>query len=67
MSGSGQHCHSAGCWGGIIAAADRNLLRQHGGSLVLTKAWAKSLLSRIGFVKRKGSTSAKVPAPEFEK
>ena len=52
---------------GIVAAADCSLLRQHGGSLVLTKAWAKSLLSRIGFVKRKGSTSAKVPAPEFEK
>ena len=52
---------------GIVAAADRSLLRQHGGSLVLTKAWAKSLLSRMGFVKRKGSTSAKLPVSEFEK
>ena len=34
---------------------------------MLTKAWAKSLLIRMGFVKRKGSTSAKLPVPEFEK
>ena len=33
----------------------------------ITKAWAKSLLSRMGFVKRKGSTSAKLPVSEFEK
>ena len=52
---------------GIVAATERSLLRQHGGSLVLTKAWAKSLLIRMGFVKRKGSTSAKLPVPEFEK
>ena len=52
---------------GIVAATDRSLLRQHGGSLVLTKAWAKSLLIRMGFVKRKGSTSAKLPVAEFEK
>ena len=52
---------------GIVAATEHSLLRQHGGSLVLTKAWAKSLLIRMGFVKRKGSTSAKIPVPEFEK
>ena len=34
---------------------------------MLTKAWAKSLLFRMGFVKRKGSTSAKLPVSEFEK
>ena len=52
---------------GIVAAADRSLLRQHAGSLVLTKGWAKSLLSRMGFAKRKDSTSAKLPVSEFEK
>ena len=52
---------------GIVSAADHSLLRQHGGSLVFTKAWAKSLLSRMGFVKHKGSTSAKLPVSEFEK
>ena len=40
---------------GNIATADRSLQRQYGGSLVLTKAWAKSLLSRMGF------GSARVP------
>ena len=35
---------------GIVAATDCSFLRQYGGSIVLTKAWAKSLLSRMGFV-----------------
>ena len=52
---------------GIVAAADRSLLRQHGGTLVLTKSWAKSLMIRMGFVKRKGSTAAKLPVAQFEK
>ena len=52
---------------GIVSATERSPLRQHGGSLVLTKAWAKSLLIRMGFVKRKCSTSAKLPVSEFEK
>ena len=45
-----QQGHSAGSAEEIVAAADCSLLRQdkHGGSLVLTKAWAKSLLSRMG-------------------
>ena len=34
---------------------------------MLMKAWAKSLLIRIGFVKCKDSTSAKLPVSEFEK
>ena len=50
---------------GIVAATERSLLSQHGGSLVLTKAWAKSLLIRMGFVKRK--VPPLLPAPEFEK
>ena len=49
---------------GIILATDRSLLRQHGGSTILTESWAKSLL---GYVKRKGSNSAKVSPAEFEK
>ena len=52
---------------GIVVAADCSLVREHDGSLVLTKVWARSLLRRMGFVKRKGSTSVKVPVPEFEK
>ena len=50
---------------GIVAATDHCLLRQHGGSLVLTKAWDKSVLSRMEFEKLKDSTSAKLPVPDF--
>ena len=50
-----------------VAATDYSVLRQHGGSIVLTKAWALFLMIRMGFVKRKGSTSAKLPFAEFEK
>ena len=52
---------------GIAAATDHSLLKQNGGSIVLTKAWAKYLLIRMGFVQCKGSTSAKLPVAEFEK
>ena len=51
----------------IVAATDCSFLRQYVGSIVFTKAWAKFLLSRMGFVKCKGSTSVKLPVPEFEK
>ena len=43
----------------IIRKADRNLLAEHGGSITITKDWAKSLLFRINFVKRRGSSTAK--------
>ena len=51
---------------GIIAAKDRSLLMEHGGHLVLTKAWAKSLLRRMGYVKRKCSNAGKVTYTHFE-
>ena len=35
--------------------------------IVLTKSWAKSFMIRMGFVKRKGSTAAKLPGAQFEK
>ena len=37
----------------IIAARSPALLTQHGGHIDITKAWAKSLLKRMGYVKRK--------------
>ena len=39
---------------------DSNLLARNGGHIVLTKHWAKHLLGRMGFVKRRASTKAKV-------
>ena len=38
----------------------------NGGPIVLTKSWGKSLLQRMGFVKCRASTSAKVSLPHFE-
>ena len=38
----------------------------NGGHIVLTKSWAKSLLSRMGFVKRRGTTTAKTDVKNFE-
>ena len=35
--------------------------------IVLTKSWAKSFMIRMGFVKRKGSTAAKLLGAQFEK
>ena len=52
---------------GVVAATECSVLRQHGGSLLLTIAWVKSLLLRMGFLKCKGSTSEKLPLPKFKK
>ena len=49
---------------GIVLAHDRTLLVQHGGHIHLTRDWALSLLSRMGFVKRKATTKADVQITE---
>ena len=41
----------------IILKSDKSILVEYGGHIVLTKDWAKSLLRRMGFVKRRGTTS----------
>ena len=45
---------------------DPTLLASNGGGVTLTKDWAKYLLCRMGFVKRRGSTKAKVAIEDFE-
>ena len=45
---------------GIIKSRDRTLLAEHGGHIRLTKSWAVSLMQRMNFVKRHGSTKAKI-------
>ena len=52
---------------GIIKAKDINRLSSHGGNIVITKAWARSLLNRMNYVKRKCSNAGKVLLPNFEK
>ena len=51
---------------GIVTSKDATLLAKYGGNIVLTKHWAKYLLQRMGMVKRRGSTKAKVNVKNFE-
>ena len=51
---------------GIVAVRDVSKLVSHGGHIEITKTWARSLLIRMGFVKRKCSTSGKIPMLQLE-
>ena len=51
---------------GIVMASNCALLAEFRGSIFLGKPWVKSLLIRMGYVKRRGSTSAKLPVSEFQ-
>ena len=51
---------------GIVMKNDANLLFSNGGYLDLTKHWAKYLLSRMGFVKRRANTKAKITVEHFD-
>ena len=41
------------CDEAIVRETDKTLLKENGGPIELTKVWAKSLLQRINFVKKK--------------
>ena len=47
---------------GILLSKDANILKR----ITLTKNWAKSLLARMGMVKRRVSSKAKVDIEKFE-
>ena len=51
----------------VVKAKDISQLSSHGGNIVITKAWARSLLKRMNYVKRKCSNAGKVLLPDFEK
>lgn len=51
---------------GLLLSRNRSLLIQFGGSISLNKPWAKSLLIRMGFVKRKATNAGKVSPTELE-
>ena len=55
-----------GCAEGIVKNHDSNLLHGNGGHIKFTKYWAQNLLSRMGYVKRRASTKAKVSSTDFE-
>ena len=44
----------------IVSSRDITALRSHGGHIEITKTWAKSLLKRMGYVKRKSCNAGKV-------
>ena len=50
----------------IVKKADRNLLAENRGPITIASNWAKSLLYRINFVKRRGSSTAKMTVTNFE-
>ena len=52
---------------GVVMHHDSNLLATNGGHITISKDWAKSLLCRMGCVRRRVSTSAKVPPQDFDK
>jgi hypothetical protein len=45
---------------GIVSANDKQLLSEFGGPITLTKSWAASLINRMNFVKRRGSSTTKI-------
>ena len=54
------------CAQDFVVSKDANLLACNGGHITLTKYWAKNLLNRMGFVKRRATTKAKVTVENFE-
>ena len=50
----------------IVMGKDSNLLVCNGGGIVMTKDWAKNVLKRMGMVKRRSNTKAKVTVEEFD-
>ena len=51
---------------GIVLARDANMLSESGGYLSLTSDWAKRLMSRMGLVKRKATTTVKITPNEVD-
>lgn len=43
---------------GVILSRNRALLQEYGGHVTILKSWARSLLTRMNFVKLKGSSAA---------
>ena len=55
------------CAMGVVKSHDSNLLQCNGGHIVVTKQWAKYLMERMGLVKRRASTKAKVSLPDSDR
>jgi hypothetical protein len=55
------------CAKGVVKSFDCNLLKENGGYIDLTKHWAKNVMTRLGLVKRRASSKAKMSADNFDK
>jgi hypothetical protein len=51
---------------GIVTARDKTMLSENGGPILLDKPWAKSILKRLGMVKRKGTKGVKKLPCDFQ-
>ena len=52
---------------GIVMKTNKHILVEYGGHINLSKTWAKALIKRMGFIKRKGTTSkSKDTVDDFE-
>ena len=51
---------------GILTSINAIVLASNGGGILLSKDWAKSLLIRMGMVKRQVSSKAKVNVEKFD-
>ena len=50
---------------GIVKSLERSRLAEYGGPVQLTRSWARSVLRRMNFTKRKGTTKSKISMEEF--
>ena len=50
---------------GLLLKSKRELLDEYGGPIILTKEWAKSVLRRMGFTKRRANSKSKVTVEDF--
>lgn len=50
---------------GLMLNTNRTLLAEYGGPIKLTKDWAKSVLKRMGYSKRRANSKFKVPVANF--
>lgn len=50
----------------IVETKNRKLLQKYGGSIEITSNWAKSLLYRMQFVKRRGGSTKKISVSNFD-
>ena len=51
---------------GIVQSKDSDLLAKNGGTIVLSKHWARSNMERMNFVKRCGNSKSKVTCTNFK-